>query len=587
MKQLELTQGSPEWHAARLQHRAASEAPIMMGASTKGLRNELLRLKKTGESKVVSDWVQKNLYDKGHELEAQARALLEEDISQELYPVVATDDDGWLLASVDGMTIDDQVLFEHKGWNEQLAAMVRAEELTPEYYWQLEQQLLVTGADMVIFVVSDGTREKREQMDYYPVKGRAEQLVAGWKQFDIDLAEYTPPVVVEKVQAESIDNLPALVVKLSGQVSASNLDEYKTKALGFIEAINTDLQTDQDFANAEATVKFCERSEAELKNIKERALEDTRSIKDLFDTVDQLSEAMRQKRLTLSKLVTARKDELKAAIRVTAEQSFAAHITAINAEIGPRVAMPAITCDVATAMKGKRSLASLQDAADTTLAQAKIEANAIAEKIRANLKVLRELDKKYVPLFSDAQLIVQKDAEDFANVVKLRVAEADETERKRLLAEAAERERIREEEAEKLRLKHEREQEEAKKAQDEAEAAEAAKKAAASEPETPKDEPQQEALFSEPAVAETVAEAPKADEPVAKRQPDPEPVRLAQSPAGRYVYDLIDIKQVAAAVAAGDAPIGILLLNHDAMDDLMKIHQGNFAVSGVNIKAAG
>ena len=32
--------------------------------------------------------------------------------------------------------------FEHKLWNETLAAQVRAGELDPHYYWQLEQQIL-------------------------------------------------------------------------------------------------------------------------------------------------------------------------------------------------------------------------------------------------------------------------------------------------------------------------------------------------------------------------------------------------------------------------------------------------------------
>jgi hypothetical protein len=40
-------------------------------------------------------------------------------------------------------------------------------------------------------------------------------------------------------------------------------------------------------------------------------------------------------------------------------------------------------------MKGKRNLESMRDAVDTELARVKIEANAIAEGIEANLKTLR------------------------------------------------------------------------------------------------------------------------------------------------------------------------------------------------------
>jgi len=75
-----------------------------------------------------------------------------------------------------------ETLFEHKLWNESLVAQVRAKELAPHYYWQLEQQLLVSGAECVIVVCSDGTDENFVSMEYRP----AAQLVEGWKQFEAD-----------------------------------------------------------------------------------------------------------------------------------------------------------------------------------------------------------------------------------------------------------------------------------------------------------------------------------------------------------------------------------------------------------------
>ena len=51
------------------------------------------------------------------------------------------------------------------------------------------------------------------------------------------------------------------------------------------------------------------------------------------------------------------------------------------------VALPAIAADFAGAMKGKRNLASIRDAVDSELARVKIEANAVAELIDANLVI--------------------------------------------------------------------------------------------------------------------------------------------------------------------------------------------------------
>ncbi|MDT3250869.1 YqaJ viral recombinase family protein [Serratia sp. root2] len=164
MQIINVQQGSAEWHALRAKHFTASEAPVMMAASSKMRRDELLSMKATGTEREISDWVQANLFDKGHQQEATARIIVESMIGEDLYPATAVDD--YLLASFDGMTMMEDTLFEHKMWNASLAEAVRQQELPPEYYWQLEQQLLVSGADRVIFVCSDGTEENFVSMEY-------------------------------------------------------------------------------------------------------------------------------------------------------------------------------------------------------------------------------------------------------------------------------------------------------------------------------------------------------------------------------------------------------------------------------------
>lgn len=469
MKILDLQQGTPEWHDVRAKCFTASEAPVMMNASSKMKRNELLHMKATGSAREVSAWVQKNLFDKGHAYEADARVITEEAIGEDLYPVTATDDEGWLLASFDGVNLMQTTLYEHKMWNVKLAEKVRSGELDPEYYWQLEQQLLVSGAEKVLFIVSDGTEVNRAELVYRPVPGRADELLAGWAQFEKDLKSYTPPVVKEETVAKTIANFPALAVQLVGEVKQSNVMLYKASALEFIKSVNTTLVNDQDFADAEATVKFFDKAEKELDVVKSQALSQTASISELFSTIDLLQEEMRKKRLSLNKLVTARKDEVRVEIRQTAEKAFAAHVAEINQQIGPRIKLPLVTTDFAAVMKNKRTLTSLQDAVDSELARAKIEADATAKTILINLAVLREIADHQRSLFPDAQTIITKTPEDFANLVKSRCAEAAEQERIRI---EEQREAIRKQEADRLI----REQEEAERIARE-ESAAAAKKA--------------------------------------------------------------------------------------------------------------
>ncbi|ARV77138.1 putative endonuclease [Pseudomonas phage Skulduggery] len=584
---LELVQGTEPWHEARLVHRTASEAPTMMGDNPKMKRNELLHMKATGTAKEVSDWVQKFLFDKGHANEAKARAILEEEQDCELFPVTGVLDGTNFLMSSDGLDIAHTWGFEHKDWNEELAKAVRNEDPPAYIYWQLEQQIMVSDVEFITLVVSDGTRERREMMDYFPVPGRREALIAGWAQFDKDLAAYVPPAPVAVVVAKKMDELPQLVIRLSGGVTASNLDAYKNGALKQIESINSVLVTDQDFADADAAVKFCQKAEDELKLVKVRALEETADIKLLFETIDELSDAVRTKRLTLSKLVEKQKKTLKENIRLAGEKAFADHITALNAEIGPRVCMPAIAIDIAGVMANKRALASIQDAVDTEVARAKIEADGIVAKIRVNLAALRELDAKYRSLFPDANDIVQKDAEDFANLLTLRTGQFDRE------AQEAEDERQRQADALKEQvLADERKRVEQEKLdrqqQDEAKAAEAAKPVEAVRVEEPiKETPVSRPAATTAAVVEPVTPAATTSAPVHVDSDEPGDIEVPAGVATVTEYEtqasgklpkngrsvvahLQSFTALVRAVADGEMPEELLSINVEAVREFIE-----------------
>lgn len=426
MKVHNVHQGSPDWHALRASYFTASEAPAMMGASKYQSRADLLTQKKTGLVPVANP-AQQALFDRGHATEAMARPLVEELIGDELFPVVGTE--GNLLASMDGATVMCDTLFEHKLWNEKLANQVRAGELDPHYYWQLEQQLLVSGAERVIFVCSDGTRENFVHMEYRPVPGRAEQLVAGWRQFEEDLANHVPAQAEVELVGNAPDALPALRIEVTGMVTASNLDAFKQHAFGVIAAIKTDLQDDQDFADADKTVKWLKDDvEDRLEAAKRHALSQTASIDELFRTIDQIAEQARAKRLELSKLVAARKENIRTEIIMASAKALQDHIDQINATLGGKVRLPRIAADFANAIKGKKTVASLKEAADTELARAKIEASRVADGIRANLKSLNELATAHAFLFHDAQELVLKANDDLVSLIKVRISEHDQAE---------------------------------------------------------------------------------------------------------------------------------------------------------------
>lgn len=372
MKQThELVQGTEAWDLFRLEHFGASEAAAMLGLSKKTTRNELLRMKKTGVAKTFSEWLQVNVLDHGHEVEALARPHIEKLIGEELYPVTCSD--GKESASCDGLTMDDRIAMEHKQWNEALAAIVSAGKVPDEHMPQCQQVLKVTGAEKLIFVVSDGTPERMVFVWVLPDPVWFERLGAGWAQFERDLETYelTEPVV--EAVGRTPESLPALRIEVTGEVTDSNLEQYREHALAVFAGINRNLQTDQDFANAAKTVTWCGEVETLLKAAKEHALSQTESIDKLFKTIDAITDEARATRLELNKLVEARKLARKGEIVAGGVKGLADHIAALNARIG-KPYMPAVNVDFGGAIKGMRSFDSMQNAVDTALANAKIAA---------------------------------------------------------------------------------------------------------------------------------------------------------------------------------------------------------------------
>lgn len=437
-------QGTEEWKRLRAEHWNASEAPAVMGESKYLTRNDLKKQKATGIVPEVDSHTQRR-FDEGHATEASARAILEGRMGEELYPIVATR--GKLLASVDGIDMLETTLFEHKLLNQDVVAMIEAGELSPAYYWQLEQQLYVTEAEKVLFVCSDGTEDNFHVMEYRAVPGRIEQLIAAWEQFGRDLEGYTPTEAAVEAVGKAPETLPALRIEVTGMVTASNLAEFKQTALAVIGAVNTDLETDQDFADAEKAVKWCGDVEERLKAAKQHALSQTASIDELFRAIDDITEEARQKRLSLNKLVTSRKTAIRDDIVMNAAKALHDHIEALNVTLGGKVRLPTIASDFNGAIKGKKTVESLRNAADTELARAKIEATKTADHMLANLTTLREKSKDFEFLFSDAASLVMKSGEDLTSTITARIAEHKDAEAKKL---EAERERIRNEEAAKL-----------------------------------------------------------------------------------------------------------------------------------------
>lgn len=451
MKTLTLIQDSPEWHAHRNTHFNASDAPAMLGESPYKTRNELLREKATGISAGIDATTQRR-FDDGHRFEALARPLAEKIIGEDLYPV--TGSEGLYSASFDGLTMMQDVAFEHKMLNDGIRAVEHIADLGLHYRIQMEHQLMVSGASRCLFMATqwddDDHLVEEKHFWYEPDHDLRQLIIRGWEQFAKDLAEHKHREIAERPAADVSIELPALFVHAKGEITTSNMKEYGAAlATKLSEVRAIELVTDKDFSNAKEAAKLFREQIGKLKLAKEAMLSQTVTIGEAARMIDAWSEDLRVTALQLEKDVEREDLAKKRAMTMDAAVKWREHIDALEQETKPirlTVAQP----DFAASIKGKRNYSSMQDAVDTALANGKVSADAEAKHIRAKLAWFGEYAKGYEALFADLQQIIYKAEDDFDLLVETRINAHKQVESEKL---EAERQRIRQEEEAKAQAK--------------------------------------------------------------------------------------------------------------------------------------
>lgn len=453
MEVVTLEQGIPEWHAHRKAHRNASDTPAVLGASPYKSRTDFLRECATGITPEVDAGTQRR-FDNGHRFEALARPLAEQIIEEELAPLVGKS--GLYSASFDGLTLMGDVAWEHKTLGKRLQDAMfdgcTGDDLPPDYRAQMEHQLMVSGANRVLFMASNWTSDDtliEERHCWYTSDANLRaSILAAWEQFAIDLATYTPPsaAVIEKLVAEPVEALPAPVVQVTGQLALTdNFKAFEQRLRDFLDTkLIREPKTDEDFVNLDAQIKAMKAGREALKSAKAQMLAQVQPVDQANKTADMLDKLLQQNCSMAEQLLKDEKDRRRTEIITGGMTALQQHVAALNTRLG-KAYMPAAlaTADFAGAIKGMRSLASMEDAVETMLARAKIAANEVADRIQLNLTTLREQAGTHPFLFADAPQLVMKANDDLQVLIKSRIADHQAAE---LAKEEATRQRIRAEE---------------------------------------------------------------------------------------------------------------------------------------------
>ena len=219
-----------------------------------------------------------------------------------------------------------------------------------------------------------------------------------------------------------------LVIKINGAVESTNILTFKADVMAMVEKSDFPLVSDQDFADAEKTVKNFKQLEDAIKAAREKALSDTADIANLFSELDEISNVLRTVRLSRDKEVKKEKASRKAKI---VDARFNALEDVISKSGLPYGVFMAERQSFVSAIKGKKKLEAMEDALDKLL---KFELGSLSDVVESARKANEIIDKAcvdYAGLFPDRQSLITKDVENLTVIIEGRIAKFELAEKEK------------------------------------------------------------------------------------------------------------------------------------------------------------
>ena len=283
--------------------------------------------------------------------------------------------------------------------------------------------MITAGMDQVLFMVSDGTMEKRISMTYESVPARRAELISGWKQFLVDLDQYELEAKKETVFARKQDIFPSVDCRVDGSTVVSNLGDFIPLIQAMAEEqMSVILETDQDFADKRVFNKNVKDGRASLK-LKAGEIEAA------FESLSRFNSDVKKADSVLQKLFAHGENQVKDAdsakkrsITIGAQNSINEHLCELSATIY-NIEVSGVSADWNAIIKGKRNFSKMQEAVDAEVAKLKSRANEITATIRKNMDTLTELAGGHEFLFADRADLILKNNDDLVILIKMRIIE--------------------------------------------------------------------------------------------------------------------------------------------------------------------
>jgi len=236
---VKLIQGSPEWHQHRLHHRNASETPAVLSVSPWMTAYQVWQLKtrRMGQPEVTAAMAH------GTKLEPLTREAYELKTGLIMEPLVLVD--GEYSASLDGITIDGGLVLEikcPKSKDSKILAEAKAGRVPVHVYWQMQTQLMVSGAALAHLYVFDGT--DGILLEQRPEASACDTIRQDWDRFmDFVRTDQPPPLTerdsVIRTDAEWLDAAQLYIAaKQRADETAAAMDVFKQQVIALAQHSN-------------------------------------------------------------------------------------------------------------------------------------------------------------------------------------------------------------------------------------------------------------------------------------------------------------------------------------------------------------
>jgi|GEM_PF-4514771 len=194
-----------------------------------------------------------------------------------------------------------------------------------------------------------------------------------------------------------MNELPKLYVRAIGEITKTNMSEYKNSAEKYVEGIASVLEEDIDFTNANEDISICHSIEDEISKERELVISKIKPVTDALDALDELYELLRSKRISLTKLIKVEKEKIKAKVLQDATDSILHHLLVRNFELRHgEITEHELGVNFVKAIEKKHSKYHINRAIAIEVVMAKEKIDRIFDVIKSNENALNKINECYV-----------------------------------------------------------------------------------------------------------------------------------------------------------------------------------------------